>query len=198
MPALSSKEKATRVIHYLVTSLRNPGPATPFLEYVPKATTAIEKLADMFSTNATPKQQDPSLPTEQHNNTPIAEPTEKPSSPAPTSHAALRVSEQPMYLPADTTPEALRVPEQDTPSPPRVTSPVTTDNVPLPPLPYPPRPTPQVLLTDKINQSIIYKIKSPNPFIVTSMALDLQHTVPSDSNIQDSRGLPIIFSLTSI
>ena len=55
MSDLSAQDKATNDIFDFVTILRNPGPATPFLEYGPKATTNIEQLAEIFSTNKSPK-----------------------------------------------------------------------------------------------------------------------------------------------
>ena len=39
---LSSQDKSTDAIHYLITILCNPGPMKPFLEYGPKATTYVE------------------------------------------------------------------------------------------------------------------------------------------------------------
>jgi hypothetical protein len=48
MPALSSQDKAIAAIQDLITLLRNPKPASPFLTYGPKAPAAIETLADIF------------------------------------------------------------------------------------------------------------------------------------------------------
>ena len=112
MPSLSSQDKATDAISYLISIILNPGPTTPFLEYHPKATTAVEQLAENFRTNSAPEQQNPSPPSEQDTATPIATPTEQNILPTTTDYAAPRVPEQPGSQLGGNTPEAPRVLEQ--------------------------------------------------------------------------------------
>ena len=52
--SLSSQDKATDSIRDVITIIHNPVPETPFLEYGPKATTAMEQLAEIFRTNTAP------------------------------------------------------------------------------------------------------------------------------------------------
>ena len=95
MPALSSQDKATDAIHDLINILLNTGPTTPFLEYGPKAKTAVEQLADIFITKKAPEQHNPYPPIEQRTDTSSTSPTEKPIPPVPNEHAYQRVPEQP-------------------------------------------------------------------------------------------------------
>jgi hypothetical protein len=63
MPALSSQDKAIDAIQDLITFLRNPKPASPFLTYGPKAPAAIETLADIFELNKKENVQQKNAPT---------------------------------------------------------------------------------------------------------------------------------------